>query len=122
MSTVTMPSTVAAVYAAAARRLEINGHYVGDFFPNALSVPNSMSPMCERPLNVAAAIQMAATGRPLGTCFLARRCLWLLADHVAEVTVAEDDEFDALNQLDVWEESISDADVLATLRELAAAV
>jgi hypothetical protein len=119
MSTMTIPSTVAAVYLAAAKRLLANGHYVGDFFPNALSVPDRMSPMSERPLNVAAAIQMAATGHPLRDCFLSRRALWLLADHVAEVDVKEGDDFDALTQLDAWEESVSDSDVMATLLDLA---
>ena len=122
MTTLTMPATVAAVFAAAADRLVSNGHHVGDFVPNARSVPDSQFPMVERPLSVAAAIQMAATGRPLDTCFLSRRALWLLADHVAEVDVREDDEFDALTQLDVWEELVPDGAVIETLRDLAGRV
>lgn len=122
MSTMTMPATVAAVFAAAADRLVLNGHHVGDFMPGALSVPDSQYPMVERPLNVAAAIQMAATGQPLDTCFLSRRALWLLADHVAEVEVQVDDEFDSYSQLDAWEELVPDGAVIETLRDLAGRV
>lgn len=122
MSTMTMPATVAAVFAAAADRLVVNGHHVGDFMPGALSVPDSQSPMVERPLSVAAAIQMAATGHPLDGCFLSRRALCLLADHVSDVKVRMDDEFDAYGQLDVWEELVPDGAVIETLRDLAGRV
>jgi hypothetical protein len=119
MSTMTMPSTVAAVFAAAADRLQVNGHHVGDFVPGALSVPDSQVPLASRPLSVAAAIQLESTGTPLGTCALSRWALWLLADHVAEVTVHPDDEFDAYTQLGAWEELVPDGAVVATLRDLA---
>ena len=118
MSAVITP-TVASVFKAAAERLVVNGHYVGDFVPNALSVPDRVLPMRDRPLSVAAAIQLAATGDPLGSSAQSRLALWLLADLVAEVKVAEDDEFDALNQLSTWEDLVPDGAVLATLRDLA---
>jgi len=123
VTTMTMPSTVAAVFAAAADRLTLNGHYVGDFVkPSALAVPAAQLPLAERELCVAAAIQLAATGDPLRSCALSRWALWLLADHVAEVTVHPDDEFDALTQLDAWEDLVPDSAVVQTLLDLAGQV
>jgi hypothetical protein len=123
MTTMTMPSTVAAVFATAADLLLVNGHHVGDFVkPSKLKVAASQLPLAERELCVAAAIQLAATGDPLRSCALSRWALWMLADHVSEVHVHPDDEFDALTQLDAWEDLVPDGAVVATLLDLAGRV
>lgn len=119
MTTTMIPlaPAVADLLTAAAGRLALNGHHLGDFFPNALS--DRATPYAERPLDVSAAIQFAATGDPRSTSKLALAALWLLADHVAEVNVQPDSVVDAYGQLAKWEEQVADRDVAATLLDLA---
>ncbi len=61
--TITRPTTVPAVFRAAARLLAANGHYQGDFCPDPfdreICIPHFL-----RPLSIVAAIRCAATGDP----------------------------------------------------------
>lgn len=54
------PMTVPAVFRAAARLLAVNGHYQGDYCPDAFD-RRLTSPHAERPLSIVAAIRCVAS-------------------------------------------------------------
>lgn len=56
-------TTVPAVFRAAARLIVVNGHWQGDYCPDAFD-RHVKSPHAERPLSIVAALNCAATGDP----------------------------------------------------------
>ncbi|MBK3546451.1 hypothetical protein JHN56_25790 [Streptomyces sp. MBT60] len=71
------PTTVPALFRAAARLLAANGLHQGDYFPNALS--DKTTPYASRPLSIVAAIRCAVTGSPRALSPLAESALLVLA-------------------------------------------
>lgn len=72
------PTTVPAVFRAAARILAANGLYQGDFVPDAfdreMCVPHFL-----RPMSIVAALKCATTGDPHRTSLLADKAIAVLA-------------------------------------------
>lgn len=60
LSPLARPTTVPAVFRAAARLLAVNGHYQGDYCPDAFDRV-SKTPHSERPLSIVAAIRCVAS-------------------------------------------------------------
>ncbi|MEU2402761.1 hypothetical protein ABZ609_00245 [Streptomyces rubiginosohelvolus] len=75
--TIPRPTTVPAVFLAAARLLAANGLHQGDYFPNALS--DKTTPYASRPLSIVAALRCAAEGDPRAYSLLADEALMVLA-------------------------------------------
>jgi hypothetical protein len=76
--TIPRPTTVASVFRAAARLLAANGHYQGDYFPDAFNRRLSTS-YAERPLSIVAAIRCVVTGNPRWDEPLAEEAVRVLA-------------------------------------------
>lgn len=72
------PTTVPAVFRAAARLLAVNGLYKGDFVPDSfdreMDVPHHM-----RPMSIVAALKCVTTGDPHRTSLLADQAIGTLA-------------------------------------------
>ncbi|PVE04640.1 DUF6197 family protein [Streptomyces scopuliridis] len=72
------PTTVSAVFRAAARVIAANGHYQGDFVPDVfdreMCVPHFL-----RPMSIVAALKTAVTGDPHRTSLLADEAIAVLA-------------------------------------------
>ena len=72
------PTTVPAVFRAAARLLAANGHYQGDYCPDVfdreMCIPHFL-----RPLSIVAALRCAVSGDPHETSLLSDRAISVLA-------------------------------------------
>ncbi|MFJ2675071.1 hypothetical protein [Streptomyces sp. NPDC087525] len=72
------PTTVSATFRAAARVIAANGHYQGDFVPDAfdreMCVPHFL-----RPMSIVAALKCAVSGDPHVTSLLADEAIAVLA-------------------------------------------
>lgn len=72
------PTTVPAVFRAAARLLSLNGHYQGDYLPDPFN-RRLTTPDAERPLSIVAAIRCVVTGVPRRFAPLAEESIKVLA-------------------------------------------
>lgn len=72
------PTTVPAVFRAAARLIVANGHYQGDYLPDVfdreMCIPHFL-----RPMSIVAALRCVVTGDPHTTSLLADKALGVLA-------------------------------------------
>ncbi|MEU0978513.1 hypothetical protein ABZ488_04785 [Streptomyces griseus] len=76
--TLPRPTTVPAVFRAAARLLAANGHYQGDYLPDPFN-RRLTTPDAERPLSIVAAIRCVVTGVPRRPAPLAEEAIKVLA-------------------------------------------
>lgn len=76
--TMPRPTTVPAVFRAAARLIAANGHWQGDYCPDPFD-RRLTTPHCSRPLSIVAALRCSVTGDPHLTSLLADEALSVLA-------------------------------------------
>ncbi|MEV5942739.1 hypothetical protein [Streptomyces sp. NPDC051994] len=72
------PTTVSAVFRAAARLIAANGHYQGDYCPDPFDREMDI-PHCKRPLCIVAALRCAVSGDPHRNSVLADDAISALA-------------------------------------------
>lgn len=118
---VSSPSTVMAVLLAAARTIQANGHYQGDYVPDVrdreLHVPHFL-----RPMSIVAAVKYAAAGDPHKDSLLADNALGVLALAIGDGP-AWGDIFSLEAHIEDWgdEDGRSGDEVIALLERVATA-
>lgn len=100
--TIPRPTTVPAVFRAAARLLAANGLHHGDYFPNALS--DKDTPYASRPLSIPAALRCAVVGDPRSYSLLADEALMVLGDRLTVDGASAEyrDLFGLEDHVDAW--------------------